>query len=136
MTDERIVSIVSIVSIEEVSGSELMEGYKVVTDRHTYHVLIGSEQFCCETSGYLTSDDDIQQYIGAELREVRLTDTALNSARVEASDYYEDDGGIQFVYFVTDRGVLQLAVYNAHNGYYGHSVLIARDEDILLNDTL
>lgn len=122
--------------LNNITGSESMEGYKVVTDQHTYHVLIASESSCCESFGYLTSDDDLQQYIGAELREVRLTDTALNQHAVDKSGYYEEDGGIQFVDFATDRGVLQLAVYNAHNGYYGHSILIARDDEVLLSDTL
>lgn len=88
--------------------------------------------------GLLQSEDDLTAYIGAELREVHLTDTALNKAAVEKSDYYDGDdgGGIQFVDFVTDRGTFQLAVYNSHNGYYGHGILFAKDDAILLNDTL
>jgi hypothetical protein len=60
----------------------------------------------------------------------------LNQTVVKESGYYEDEGGIQFVDFVTDKGVFQLAVYNAHNGYYGHGILVAKDDEILLNDTL
>src|SRR6185437_12398098 len=107
------------------AGFDNMDGYEVETDQHVYRVLISNEQSCCESWGYLASDDDLTPFIGAELREVRLTDTALNTARVEASDYYGDDaGGIQFVDFVTDRGTFQLAVYNGHNGYYGHGVIV------------
>ena|SRR5260221_3933439 len=123
--------------LNALSGNGSMDGYKVVTDQHTYLVLIDNETSCCESWGYLSSDDDLKHYVGAQLREVRLTDTALNTERVEASGYYDgDEGGIQFVDFVTDRGVLQLAVYNAHNGYYGHGIIVARDDDILLNETL
>lgn len=123
--------------INSLSGATSMDGYIVETDQHTYHVLIDNQESCCESWGYLASDDDLSQYIGAQLRDVRLTDTALNTEQVEASGYYDgDEGGIQFVNFVTDRGVFQLAVYNAHNGYYGHGILIAKDEHILLNDTL
>jgi len=114
-----------------------MDGYKVVTDAHTFHVLIDNGQSCCESWGYIQSEDDLSYFIGAELREVNLTDTALNKEAVEKSGYYGDDGGgIQFVDFVTDRGVFQLAVYNSHNGYYGHGIVIAKDEEILLNETL
>lgn len=43
---------------------------------------------------------------------------------------------IQFVDFVTSRGTFQLAVYNSHNGYYGHGIIVAKDDEILLNETL
>jgi hypothetical protein len=113
-----------------------MDGYKLVTDKHTFHILIDNQQSCCESWGYLSSEDDFATFIGRELLEVRLTDTAINQTKVDRSDYYEDDGGIQFVDFITDGGVLQLAVYNAHNGYYGHGIIVAKDEEIILNDTL
>lgn len=145
-----------IISIQEVRGVQLgnrdgrlglsrmiyfcvyssMDGYKVVTDKHIYHVLIDNVQSCCETWGYLSSEDDFEQFIGSELIEVKLTDTALNQTVVANSGYYEGRGGIQFVDFITTVGVLQLAVYNGHNGYYGHEIIIAKDEEILLEDTL
>lgn len=114
-----------------------MDGYKVETDAHTFLVLISNYQSCCESWGYLASDDDLGYFLGATLVEVRLTDKALNQEVVEESDYYEgDDGGIQFVDFITDRGTFQLAVYNAHNGYYGHTILILKDNDVLLENVL
>lgn len=122
--------------LSALTGRASMDGYKVVTDHQTIQVLIDNEESCCETWGYLASEDDLTPYIGAELREIRLTDTALNTERVIASDYYEDEGGIQFVDFVTDRGTFQLAVYNGHNGYYGHGILVALGDEILLNETL
>ena len=112
------------------------DGYEISTDENQYYVLINNGQSCCENWGYLSSDDNLDYFVGAELIEVKLTDVALNQKVVEESNYYDDGGGIQFVDFVTDKGVLQLAVYNAHNGYYGHSILIAKNENILLNDVL
>lgn len=123
-------------------GYSSMDGYKVETDKHTFYVLIDNGQSCCESWGYLSSEDDLTQYTGAELREIRLTDTALNQSVIDKSDFvdkaefHEGKGGIQFVDFATDKGVFQLAVYNAHNGYYGHGILVAKDDDILLNETL
>ena len=117
-------------------GFSSMDGYKVVTDKHTFYVLIDNCQSCCESWGYLSSDDNLPRYIGSELSEVNLTDTALNKHIVEQSGYYEDEGGIQFVDFVTNNGVFQLAVYNAHNGYYGHGIMVAKDEEIVLDETL
>jgi hypothetical protein len=117
-------------------GGASMDGYKVITNEHTIQVLIDNGQSCCESWGYFASEDNITSFVGSELREVTLTDTALHKEKVEASDYYEDEGGIQFVDFVTSQGTFQLAVYNAHNGYYGHGIVVAKDNDILLNETL
>jgi len=119
-----------------IGGFSEMDGYKVETDKHTFLVLIDNGQSCCESWGYMSSEDEHEKFIESELIEVNLTDTALNQIKVKESDYYEDSGGIQFVDFVTNVGVFQLAVYNGHNGYYGHGILVAKDEEILLNDTL
>lgn len=119
-----------------ISGVSDMDGYKVTTNKHTVQVLIDNGQSCCENWGYFASEDDLSSFIGSELREVNLTDTALNTSKVEESGYYDDGGGIQFVDFVTSQGTFQLAVYNAHNGYYGHGIVVARDNDILLTETV
>lgn len=113
-----------------------MEGYKIKTDKHEFYVLIDSDQCCCESWGYFISEDDYNKFVGGELFEVNLTDKCLNSKKFEESGYYEEEGGIQFVDFVTSKGKFQLAVYNAHNGYYGHPILVLKDEEILLDDVL
>ena len=117
-------------------GGSSMDGYKITTENHIIHVLIDNGQSCCESWGYFSSEDDMQPFIGSELLEIKLTDTALNQEAFKKSDYYNDAGGIQFVDFITDKGTFQLAVYNAHNGYYGHGIIVAKDEEILCNDTL
>ena len=117
-------------------GGAQMDGYTVTTDLHTIRVLIDNGQSCCENWGYFASEDDLAPFVGAELREINLTDVALHKERVEQTGYYDDGGGIQFVDFVTSQGTFQLSVYNAHNGYYGHGILIAKDNDIICNETL
>ncbi|WMT42840.1 hypothetical protein RE628_11440 [Paenibacillus sp. D2_2] len=117
-------------------SDSFMDGYKVDTDNHTLYVLIDNGQCCSESWGYLSSEDDLNKYIGSTLTEVNLTDIALNQKRVDYSGYYKEAGGIQFVDFHTDSGVFQLAVYNGHNGYYGHGILIVKDDDVILSDTL
>lgn len=123
--------------LNSIGGFAAMDGYKIETDKHIYHVLIDNGQSCCEDWGYLSSEDNFNNFIGSELREVNLTDTALNTKTLEKEiPYGLDGGGIQFVDFVTDKGVFQLAVYNSHNGYYGHGIVIGKDGEVLLNDTL
>lgn len=123
--------------IRALCGYGEYDGYKIETTEHVYHILIANEQNCCETWGYFTSEDDFNKFIGEELVSVELTDTALNRKKFEVSDYYEDNGGIQFVDFKFANGaVLQFAVYNAHNGYYGHPIIMAKDDNIFHQDTL
>lgn len=113
------------------------DGYKINTTEQEYLILIDNGQCCCESWGYFVSEDDISSYVGKQLVDVSLTDKALNNKKVEESGYYDDCGGIQFVDFkFSDGSVLQFAVYNAHNGYYGHPIIIAKGKDIILQDTL
>lgn len=114
------------------------DGYKITTDQHEFNILIDNGQCCCENWGYFSSNDSFEQFIGKELKEVNLTDTALNKEKAEeTSPYGYDGGGIQFIDFAfTDGNVLQFAVYNEHNGYYGHGVIFAKDTEIFLSDTL
>ena len=112
-------------------GHSSMDGYRITTDETDILVLIDSCQCCCENWGYFASEDDFTHFMGAEITAINLTDTALNEKKVEESGWYEDYGGIQFVDFVTNKGVLQLAVYNAHNGYYGHGIAIAVGDKVI-----
>ena len=118
-------------------GYAAYDGYKITTSEQEYLILIDNGQCCCESWGYFSSEDDFGNYIGKTILDVSLTDKALNNKKVEESGYYDDFGGIQFVDFkFTDGSVLQFAVYNAHNGYYGHPIIIAKDKEIILQDTL
>lgn len=115
------------------------DGYKIETTEHVYHILIDDCQNCCESWGYFTSEDDFEDFIGKELIDIELTDTALNKIKLEENcPYFDcDESRIQFVDFkFSDGSVLQFAVYNEHNGYYGHPILVAKDGDIIHQDTL
>jgi hypothetical protein len=123
--------------LNSICGNASMDGYKVTTDKTEILVLIDNGQSCCESWGYMASEDDLSAYIGAELQRVLVTDTALNREAVERSGFYDGEcSNIQFVDFETSKGVFQLAVYNAHNGYYGHGIVVAIGDDIIHQDTL
>ena len=83
---------------------------------------------CCEKWGHFWCNDNPQDFIGAELRTVSLTDTALNEAQMKANDLNPNDkwfeGGVMFVNLETDKGTLQFVAYNEHNGYYGHEAKV------------
>lgn len=101
------------------------DGYHIKTDKQDILVLIDNGQSCCESWGYLDSFEDPAEFEGAELRSVSIVDTAYNKAS-DPGDCYE--GGAVFVNFETDRGLFQLTVYNSHNGYYGHGVIVRSEQ--------
>ena len=106
------------------------EGYKINTARGDITVGIRDGQDCCETFGHIASQDDLSEYEGADLKSVKITDTALVGREFLPDDIKEyglDCGDIMFVTFETSRGSFQLAVYNSHNGYYGHEAFVLSD---------
>ena len=111
------------------------DGYKVLTEEFELFILINNGQCCCESWGYFSTDDDLEKYIGSTLLDIELTDIALTTESIEEIEYL-DGGAVQFVTFKTDRGPFQLAVYNSHNGYYGHGIYIIKGDEIMLNSVL
>lgn len=113
------------------------DGYKVATEHGVIFILIDNQSFCCEWWGYFSTDDELKNYIGANLLDIETTDTALDTRSIDKSDcYFLVEADVQFVTFKTDKGVFQLAVYNAHNGYYGHDIYIFQDDKCLLEGSL
>lgn len=114
-----------IVLIEDTSWSEGSwngyDGYRIVCDDgKDIKMGISNGQNCCENWGYLTSEDNLQQYVGAELLSVKVVDEALN---VETCpDVYE--GGVTFINVETSKGMFQFVAYNEHNGYYSHDCVL------------
>ena len=114
------------------------EGYHITTEKDDIYFLIQGEQQCCEDAGYICSEDDLDYFIGAEVLDIELTDTGLENTKLE-KNYCIDDfncGGIQFITFKTSKGVFQFAVYNSHNGYYGHNIKVIWNDELKLEDCL
>lgn len=109
------------------------EGWRVVTDDQIVSVGISNQPNCCEQWGYFSTDDDPGKYVGAELLRVERVDGDLKT--IPDLDYGLEAGDAMFVNFVTSRGTFQLGVYNAHNGYYGHSAIVI-GRDLSVSETL
>jgi hypothetical protein len=108
--------------------TEYVAGYEVITNEQRIKLYIDNDQSCCESFGYFWCNDDPQEFIGAELYTVTLTDTALNQRYLEdrdmdpKSEYFS--GGVMFVNLETSKGTLQFVAYNEHDGYYGHEATV------------
>lgn len=104
-------------------------GYQIITDAQTIKIGISQDSSCCEQFGYLTSEDNFADYTGAEIVSITRVDEALNSKiREFFKEQYMDAGEAMFININTTKGLLQFVVYNSHNGYYSHEVVVISQE--------
>ena len=110
-----------ILKIEEIND-DVNSGFQITTDSRIINLCINNGQHCCEKWGYLSTPDDTSEYIGAYIYSIELVDTALKKSTF--IDFLESANAM-FLNINTDIGILQFAVYNSHNGYYGHSAYLS-----------
>lgn len=134
--DEVTTEVTTEVKVPGYGYNEKYEGYAItLDDGSAVQMLIHSEQQCCENYGYLMSNDNLSEFIGADLLDVKTVDT---TAKAGGDHPYDADNNelctvfvnietgrrTVFVNIETSRGTLQFTAYNEHNGYYGHAVLV------------
>lgn len=100
------------------------DSYIITTDKQEIEIGIGNYAACCEQFGILESQDNLDEFIGAELMNITLVNDALNSNILSRCPDVFEAGGIIFVNLNTSKGTFQIALYNSHNGYYGHNVYV------------
>tara|TARA_R110002050_G_scaffold1019_4_gene6954 strand:+ start:91 stop:495 length:405 start_codon:yes stop_codon:yes gene_type:complete len=99
------------------TNTQDINGFVITTDTQDIKLYIDNDQQCCENWGYLMSQDDFKEFIGAEVLDIKVVNTALST--VEVPEMYEGD--MMFINIETSEGTLQFTAYNEHNGYYSHS---------------
>jgi hypothetical protein len=105
--------------IENNCSGLFYDGLLVITTKGNIKLLIDADQYCCEQWGreYLETPDDISKLIGATLLSVE--DIHIPSPRDS-----DDEAKETQLRITTNRGVIQYAVYNSHNGYYSHTTFL------------
>lgn len=104
------------------------DGYKIKTETQDILIVISNYQSCCEDWGYITSNDNFEYFVGSELVKVEVVDS--NMAVVDLDKNFSYGGDAIFVNVTTSLGVIQFVMYNEHNGYYGHDVLVMVGNDV------
>lgn len=116
-------------------GWETFEGVTIgLDDATSYHFGIYNQSSCCEDWGFLSTEDDLAKFVGAEF--ISLERVTTEELPRSEDDYYSDDGGTVFVNVETSVGQIQFTAYNHHNGYYGHSVVLYKNGELIWGDTL
>jgi hypothetical protein len=100
------------------------DGFWITTNKQIIKIGIRNNQCCCEDWGYFISEDDTSKFIGAKLLSITETNTNLSTKEIKELNHL-NCGDVMFVNFETDKGTLQFAAYNAHNGYYGHDAVLS-----------
>lgn len=99
-----------------------MAGYEITTDQQIIQLGIDDYQSCCEHWGYyITTEDDIADFIGADLIDIKESSTHIGEHKEDWSEKY---AASIFVDIITSHGVLQFVAYNEHNGYYAHGIKV------------
>lgn len=122
-------SLGKITEIKEIQDSDDNEdGYVIITDKgYSLSLLIDNYQNCCESWGYATTEDNLNDFIGSEVIGYTVFDEnkAVAANKVFDTEIFKTDGydagSILFLNIHTNKGDLQFSVYNCHNGYYSHT---------------
>ena len=99
------------------------DGFKIETEDEEIYFVIGNSQECCENWGtYLYTPEDLKDYIGAEYLgyDEKSCEEVENALKKECVNSDE----ICFLNILTTKGTIDFAVYNSHNGYYSHAVIL------------
>lgn len=105
------------------------DGYEIKLDNGvSYFVGISNKQQCCESWGYFDTLDDLNELIGLELRDIVFTDSNRSNSYVSefTSEHGVEIESCLFVTINTNKGSYQLVLYNEHNGYYSHDVVLVK----------
>lgn len=96
----------------EFDGDKLM---LMLDDNNTLDIW-DNGQNCCERR-YMTTDDNLAEYVGA-----RLLNIAVKPCIIPPAEWMEDDSGdchdIEFLEVMTTKGAFTMTNHNEHNGYY------------------
>lgn len=132
-----------IIEIKEINNYDYnwggYDGYKIKTEQDEYLFLINNDQNCCEDWGYLSTPDELSDYIGADLlsvKRVTVNDCAEKQNLKDMMKQEYDPANTMFVNVETSNGLLQFMAYNQHNGYYGHDVMLLRNGEVIEKDYL
>jgi len=103
------------------------DGYRLALSGFiSIYLLIENGQACSEEYGYISTNDNLQEFVGATILKIELSNEIelIDLTEIKKlSGLVKDEFYAEFITIYTSKGSFQLAVYNAHNGFYGHQVL-------------
>lgn len=107
-------------------------GFRVVlSDNNSIMFVIEDNQQCCESFGYISVNDNLEEFIGSTLQKVEVvtgkeytkSELVIDSLN-QANDSHIKIEECVFLVLTTDKGELTFTVYNHHDGYYSPNVAV------------
>ncbi len=132
-----------ILAIDEITGITLntikhytFSGYKITLEGDycrpectEIFIVIEDGQASGEEFGYLTTNDDLSEYIGCTVKSLNAVDVVngkyLKNTVLPCGVHRSEAVFVNIE--VYGNTPLQFAVYNSHNGFYGHQVVISSE---------
>lgn len=96
---------------KKITGLHCDGGQLIISFEDTTLYLKDDAQSCCETR-YMSTDDELEYYVGAELRGVRVQEGDGEESEWDCHD-------TEFLLIDTSIGTFTMVNHNEHNGYYG-----------------
>lgn len=108
---KQITHLMIVKNIDEDDRFKDIVGLKCIFSDSSGIVIYDGGQNCCEQR-FMTIDDDLSYFVGAELWGIDLRD---------APNIDDEDGvhEVQFVIVTTSKGSFTIASHNEHDGHYG-----------------
>lgn len=99
------------------------DGFRIETEDEEIYFVINNFQLCCENWGtYLYTPEDLKEYIGADY--LGYDEKSCEEVENSLEEKYVESDEICFLNIHTSKGIIDFAVYNSHNGYYSHAVVL------------
>lgn len=119
-----------ILKIEEVYNITLgnskyttYDGITIETEDEVIYFVIENGQNCCENWGtYLYTPEKLENYVGADY--LGYTESTCEQIVNSLKNEYVSPDETCFLNIKTSKGDIDYAVYNSHNGYYSHDVVL------------
>jgi len=115
--------------VEKISDFSLEEDrFIITTETNLFEIVTIDDNDPC-TGCYLVCEDDYDYYKNAILYDIEIVDICDDICK-----YVQDksnSGGHCFVNIITSKGQFQLTSYTEHNGYYGGSIGIYKNGELL-----
>lgn len=113
----KILSIKEDTIVDRSSGyKQTYEGLIIETDKGSIKLVISDSQSCCEQwcALFFETADNISQFIGAEILQIEDID-------IKRDEWIDNETQLKIT---TNKGIIQYAIYNEHNGYYSHGTIL------------
>jgi len=102
-------------------------GFEIQTNNQIIRFLIDTSQCQFENYGYVCINDNIHDFVGAKILSISYFSKERTTMVFDAP-YNTELKDAVFLDVMTDKGKLQFAVYNSHNGYYSHDIKIQSEQ--------